>query len=925
MFLLATGTLAWAQNDIVSEINVSGNRRIPAETIRARIFTKPGDVYDPAALERDFNSLWNTGYFEDIRFTREQTPKGWRIIVQVKEKPTIREILYSGLNAVSNSDVLDRFKQDKVGLVVESQYDPTRIKKAEVSIRGLLSEHGRQFATIRTEVRQIPPAAVGITFVIKEGPKVKVGKIKFEGNKNIKTRVLRAAMKNLRPVGIPHSIFLENIFSKTYDATKLEEDTERVRAEYQNRGYFKMNVPGEAKTEIHDTGHKGVHVPLMQAGAGKAVDITMPIEEGDRYRLGKITFKNNKAIPNSPALRSLFPLKDGDIFSREKISKGLENLRKAYGEYGYINFTPVPNTTFDDDKKVAFLDIDVDEGKQFYVRRIEFVGNTTTRDKVIRRELALEEGGVYNSRLWELSLLRLNQLSYFDQLKPDDPNVTEKKLDEKNGQVDLTLKVKEKGKNSIGLNGGVSGLEGAFIGLNYATNNFLGRGETLQVQISLGNLARSAMFGYTQPYMFDRPLQFGFTVFGNKVSYNQARQLSIFSGQNLNLPSAVLQNLQNYSQSSVGFTTSLSYPLRRSFKRLGMTYSVDRSTLLPLSTASKTLFDFIAFRGISGPNAVNGIITSKIFPNFSFNTLDSGISPHSGHQVTMGMELAGIGGTVRSIRPIIQYKKFIPVQNHRNAIGYSLNGSFISGYGGLVAPPFQRFYMGGENDIRGFDIRSVSPVAFLPSSNVITLTNPDGTPVPKNPANPRQGNWTVPIPVDQIVFPGGDLSAWTNLEYRITIAGPVAIAPFVDTGLDAIVRPSQLQIATQQYDQVISTLFGCAALDAGYNCVGGSRLNPVPSNQLQVLSSTNWKPRISTGLELQMFLPVVNAPFRIYWAYNPLRLNSTANPPIPITRGLFPVGAAGDYTYHLAVNTYAPSFLLREPRKTFRFTVATTF
>ena len=214
------------------------------------------------------------------------------------------------------------------------------------------------------------------------------------------------------------------------------------------------------------------------------------------------------------------------------------------------------------------------------MRRIEFVGNTTTRDKVIRRELALEEGGIYNSRLWELSLLRLNQLSYFDQLKPDDPNITEKKLDEKNGQVDLTLKVHEKGKNSIGLNGGVSGLEGAFIGLNYSTNNFLGRGETLQVQVSLGNLARSVMFGFTQPYMFDRPLQFGFTVFGNKISYDQARQLSIFSGQKLNLPTAVLQNLQNYSQSSVGFTTSLSYPLRRSFKRVGMTYSFDRSTLL---------------------------------------------------------------------------------------------------------------------------------------------------------------------------------------------------------------------------------------------------------------------------------------------------------------------------------------------------------
>ena len=934
--LLAASPL-WAQNDVISEIDVTGNRRIPKETILARIFTKPGDIYDPAALERDFNSLWNTGYFQDIKFLREQTPKGWRLIVQVKEKPTIREINYLGLNAVSNSDVLDRFKQEKVGLSVESQYDPTRIKKAEVAIKGLLSEHGRQFATIRTEVRPIPPASVGITFVIKEGPKVKVGKIRFEGNKHIAGRTLRAAMKNLKPIGIPHSIFLENIFAKTYDATKLEEDTERVRAEYQNRGYFKADV-GEPKTQIHDTGHKGFHIPLLQSGPGKAVDITMTIEEGDQYHLGKITFKNNKAIPNSAALRAQFPIKDGDIFSREKIAKGLENLRKAYGQVGYINYTAVPSTTFDDEKKIADLEIDVDEGKQFYVRRIEFVGNTTTRDKVIRRELALEEGGIYNSKLWELSLLRLNQLSYFDQLKPDDPNVTDKKLDEKDGLVDLTLHVKEKGKNSIGLNGGVSGLEGAFIGLNYSTNNFLGRGETLNVQLSLGNLARSAMFGYTQPYMFDRPLQFGFSVFTNKVSYNQARQLSIFSGQNLNLPNAVLQNLQNYSQSSVGGTTSLSYQLRRSFKRVGITYSLDRSTLLPLSTASKTLFDYLAFRGVSGPQAVNGIITSKIFPNFSFNTLDSGISPHSGHQMTAGAELAGIGGTVRSIRPILQYKQFFPVQKRRNAVGFNVQGSYISGFGGLVAPPFQRFYMGGENDIRGFDIRSISPVAFLPSNGSIVLRNPDGTPVPVNPSlpcratlpSPQSNCVTVPIPIDQIVFPGGDLSLWTNFEYRITIAGPVAIVPFVDTGIDPIVRRSQLQIADEQYDQVVSAYFGCPTYNPTQpsGCSVGSRLNPSPSQYLQVLGQTNWRPRMSTGLELQMFLPVVNAPFRIYWAYNPIRLNEYANPPIPVTRSMFPTGtyqAAGDYTYNLARDTYSPNFLLREPRKTFRFTVATTF
>jgi len=929
--MLLSAPAGWAQSDIISEINVQGNRRIPAETVKARIFTHPGDIYDPAALERDFNSLWNTGYFEDIRFSREETPKGWRLIITVKEKPTIREINYVGLSSVSTSDVLDRFKEAKVGLSVESQYDPTKVKKAEVTIKGLLAEHGRQFSTIRTEIRQIPPAAVGITFVIKEGPKVKVGKITFTGNKNVKTRVLRYAMKNLRPIGIPHSIFLEDIFARTYDATKLDEDTERVRNEYQNRGYFKANV-AQPKTEIHDTGHAGAHVPLLQGGRGKSVDITMPIDEGERYTLGGITFKNNKAVQNVKALRAIFPIRDGDVFSKEKVAKGLENLRKAYGELGYINFTSIPDTRFDDEKKLIYLDIDVDEGKQFYVRRIEFQGNTTTRDKVIRREIALEEGSVYNSRLWEMSLLRLNQLGYFDQLKPDDPNTTVRTLDEKDGLVDLTLKVHEKGKNSIGLNGGVSGLEGAFVGLNYATNNFLGLGETLQMQVSAGNLAKSLRFGFTQPYMFDRPLQFGFNVYYTKTKYDQARQLSIFSGQNLNnLPNAVLQNLQNYTQQSAGFTSSLSYPLHRSFKRLGITYSFDRSSLAALSSASKNLFEFLAFRGVSGPVALDGIITSKIFPNFSFNTLDSPISPHHGQQFTAGMELAGLGGTIRSVRPIVQYKKFIPMQNRRNALGFNVQGSFITGWGGLVAPPFQRAYMGGENDLRGFDIRSVSPVAFLPNVGSITLTNPDGTPVPLNPQNIRAGNVTIPIPIDQITFPGGDLSIVTNMEYRITIYGPVALAPFVDLGIDPILRRSQLQIASEQYQTVIGTPVGCPFLSqtaTANTCAPGSVLSPQPSQDLQVLGQTNWRPRMSTGLELQMFLPVVNAPFRIYWAYNPLRLDNAADSPLPITRSMFPSGqaeAAGNYTYNLAKIVYSPSFLLREPRKTFRFTVATTF
>jgi outer membrane protein insertion porin family len=934
------------QTDLIVGIQVHGNRRIPADTVKARIFTHVGDVYDTAALERDFNALWNAGYFEDIRFEREQTPKGWVLHIYVKERPTIREITYLGLSSVSTSDVLERFKERKVGLSVESQYDPTKIKKAEVALKELLSEHGRQFATVRTEYRPIPPAAVGITFVVREGPKVKVGRIRFKGNKHINDRTLRAAMKNLKPIGIPHSIFLESLFAKTYDATKLEEDTERVRAEFQNRGFFKVLVD-QPKTEIHDTGHAGMHIPLLQPGLGKSVDITMPIEEGERYRLGTITFKGNKAIPNSAALRSLIPIKDGDIFSREKMAKGIENLRKAYGEAGYINYTGVPDTSFDDEKKLVNVVFDVDEGKQFYVRRIEFAGNTTTRDKVIRREIALEEGNVYNSRYWELSLLRLNQLGYFDQLKPDDPNTTERHLDEKAGTVDLTLKVHEKGKNSIGLQGGVSGLAGAFIGLNYSTNNFLGLGETLSVQASIGSRQRDLMFGFTEPYLFDRPINAGFSVYTRKFDYDQARQYAILTGQNLNLPSPYLQNLQNYSQSSTGFSLSVSYPLHRSFKRVGISYTFDRSSLVAVSEASKLLFSQLNFRGISGPNALNGIVTSKIIPSFTMNTLDAAYSPHHGKSLFIGGEFAGLGGTVHTIRPIVQFKQFFPVNKRRNAIGYNVQGSFITGFNGVVAPPFERAYLGGENDIRGFDIRTVSPIAYLPSVQSLPLRNPDGTYVPANPnlpvtlnagsCGPTSNCYLIKLPFQQLVMPGGDLSLNANLEYRITIAGPVALAPFVDLGVNPILRTSQLQIAKAQYDDLLNTPFGCPSLPPPYtNCDGAVNLKF--SQFLHPVPYTNWVPRMSTGLELQMMLPVINAPFRIYWAYNALRLNSTATPPVPITRAMFP-GAdctgqggpqcinagAGTYTFQTAQDTLGLNYTLREPRKTFRFSVATTF
>jgi outer membrane protein insertion porin family len=927
LLVCSSGLTVWAQQNVVTQIRVIGNRRIPRETVLARLFTHPGDTYDPATIERDFNSLWNTGYFENLQIAREDTPKGIVLDVIVKEKPTIREINYKGLNSVSTSDVLDRFKKEHVtGFSVESPYDPTRLARAIDVIRALLAEHGHQFATVKPDIKTIPPSSVSVNFIIKEGPTVKVGNITFTGNRAVNSRELRAAMKNLRPVGIPHSIFLENIFARTYDASKLEEDTERVRRALQDRGYFRAGV-NDPITHIRNEG--GLSLLTFRPRQGKRIDIKIPVDEGERYRLGGVTFTGNTHVPNVKALRAQFPTKDGEWFNATAVGKGLDNLRKAYGSLGYINFTAVPTPRIDDVKHQVFLDIDIDEGKPFSVSRIEFQGNTITRDRVIRRELLLEEGQVYNSNLWESSLLHLNQLDYFDPLKIDQDS--EEHTDPENGTVSLLLKVHEKGKNSIGLNGGVSGLSGTFLGLNYQTNNFLGLGETLSIQGNIGNLARNLVFAFNEPYLRNKPISLGFQVFSRKSDYNSARNFATLSGQSTNLTQAQQSLTQNYNQSQTGLNFSISYPLRRSFKRVGLTYSWDKSTITTFSQASANLFETLAFRSgqIQGSNALEGIYTSSVSLSYLYNKVGpSAFKPRFGTDISAAFQLAGLFGNVRYFSPVVQYKHFIAVKglrpnpDGRNVVAIRLQASYIQGFSGDVAPPFSRFYSGGDNELRGFDVRAATPYAFIPVRQNITLTNPDGSPVPIDPNNFTLGNITIPIPIYRPVSVGGDVKFTSNLEYRIPLGGPVSFAIFDDFDINSVVRQSQLRQSVEGADQLNSPLYGCTAYFNGA-CQGGQAIKFI--NLIRPIDGTNSVPRMSLGGEISAMLPIVNAPFRLYYAYNVLRLFENVQGESLITRSMFPAGGAGDFTYAEAISAYDSLLHFREPRKTFRLSVSTTF
>ncbi len=924
---------AAAAPEVLCPTQVIGNRRIPKESILARLFSRPGDEYDPAVVERDFNSLWNTGYFDDVRIEQVQGKGCLQLLVYVREKPTIREINYVGLNAISQSDVLDRFKKEKVPLSVESQYDPTVVKRAEVVLQQMLGEHGHQFATIRTEIKTIPPAAVSLTFHIKEGPTVKVGKIQFQGNHALSHRQLVEAMANLKPIGIPHSIILEDIFARTFDASKLDEDAERVRAAYRDKGYFTA-VTGEPETAVRNAG--GINPFTLHPSTGKRVDIVIPVEEGERYRLGGITFTGDKNIRNPKALRAQFANKDGEYFNATLFEKGLQNLQKFYGSGGYINMVAVPTPRVDQAKHLVYLDIDIDEGKPFYVSRIEFTGNTLTRDRVIRRELLVEEGQLYNSQLVDLSLLRLNQLNYFDTLKADQ-DVETRKNDEA-GTVDLLIKLHEKGKNSIGLNGGVSGLSGSFVGLNYQTNNFLGFGETLSLVANIGDLSRNVSFGFTEPYLRNKPVSLGVQVFDRKFDFNPAKSYAITSGQSANLTNAQQSLLTQYNQSTTGFSITTSEALRRLFRRSGVSrlsvgYSLSRSGITTFNQNTLNVFQTLAFRsGIAGQSQLSGIVTSVVTPSFSFSTLDRAVGPHSGKDLTVAFQLAGVGGNTKYYSPTIAYRQFFPIRGLKlnreghNVLAYRVQLANIAGYGGQVAPPFARIYGGGENEVRGFDIRSSSPYTFIPTKINFNLTNPDGSTVPRDPTDPSLGNVTIPLPIYRLAAVGGDTGLTTNLEYRIPIINQVTFAFFTDFGMTFNTEASQLRQSELGLSQINSPLYGCPELVNG-TCFGGKSVNfPL---YLRDVPGTNLVPRMSNGANVQVLLPIINAPFMIYYAYNPLRLYKNLPQQLAVSpeefKGFFPNSGAGLYSYQQALQLYGADYQLREPRKTFRFTVSTSF
>lgn len=843
------------QQRLVEEVQIEGNRRLRDDDVLYHIQTRKGDVYNPAQVQRDLQALLNLPFFDktETRVTIiDPGPLGGVVVrFEVKELPVIRDLQFKGLKSVGEADVLKAFREQRVGVTKESVYDPVKINNARRVLKELLSEHGHPNAVINANTEEVSQTSVALTFDIDEGERVRVVEIDFEGNQHFSDGELRGALKLVKEAGLISRFRGEDILH----LDKFEYDLhQNVRGYMASKGYLEART-GEPRVE--GLGPKRTGFPILPLPIISSVDeglrVTVPVSEGKLYRLGEIKIEGN-SIYSEEVIRQVIGLRSGEVANGQRITKALsEDLEKLYGRSGFIQYSYEVTPEFKPNPQnpaegIADFTVSITEGKQFTLRRLEFQGNTYTRDNVLRREVAVNEGDIFDKALWDFSVLKLNQLGFFDPIDKDKD--AELRTNEETGDVEVNLRVSERGRNQIAFNGGISGVGGSFFGLDYSTNNLLGRGESLAFQFAFGNRQKSVQFSFTEPYVKDRPISVGFTLFtqslkffgeGTLLSSNIDALNGAFGGQLASL-NASEENL--FTQKSTGGSLFATSPLSEFWRphsrrlvevsrasRIGLSYSLSRTSVEdpPVNEQSNpNTFIPVIFRQPS-------ILTSRVTPSLVYDTRNGTIDPTKGSQVAASLAFAGVLGDVRTIQPTISFIHFMPIRRKRSAtpevFGFRLVAGHVRSYGltdkireaqasslsfvGGV-PIYERFFLGDEFTIRGYNVRSISPVVqldtFVTSRNVSVSATPLGdlSPVAGISDSLRQqlqslgtftgASGTNSVLVDrQFNFLGGDTQLLGNFEYRIPIFGPVSLAAFADIG-------SAFNIASKN-DQTFSTEF----------------------------------------------------------------------------------------------------------------------
>ncbi|HKQ51706.1 MAG TPA: outer membrane protein assembly factor BamA [Pyrinomonadaceae bacterium] len=833
--LLASAPSARAQDTqqqrMVESVDIQGNRRNREEDLLYYVNTKPETPFSPEQAQRDLQTLLALGFFNkaNARVEVEEGSRGGvNVIFVVEELPIIRDIQFKGLKSVAESDVLKAFRERRVGVSKENIYDPVKVENAKRVIKELLAARGKPNATIEVRTDEVSLTSTALTFEINEGERVRVVEIQFEGNEVFSDGSLRSQMAYVKEAGLISRFRGQDIL----DREKLEVDLRRVQFYMRSKGYLQART-GEPRVEGLGQRRTGFWLPLpFISSVDEGLRVTIPVTEGRLYRIGSIKIEGN-SIYSEQLIQSIVGLKPGDVANGERIGKALqEDLKKAYGSQGFIQYEYDVEPTFHDsptDPKAGTADFvfTIIEGKQFTLRRLEFLGNTFTRDNVLRREVLINEGDIYNQRAFDISVLRLNQLGFFDPI--DAERDADFRTNEEEALVDINLKVAERGRQQISFNGGISGIGGSFFGLEYSTNNLLGRGETLSFQLAYGNRQRSFQFSFTEPYVKNRPITVGFSIFafsqkffgeGTFLSGNLEAQQGLL-GSSVDFLNVSDENL--FTRDSIGASIFASAPLSEFMRktafsqlsRVGLSYQISRTSVKDPEVNANPDPNNTSFIPViyAQPN----ILTSRATGTYAYDSRGFAKDPNEpvrGRAVSASVSLAGLGGDVRTYSPQISYTQYFPVRRkgrdqQPEVFGFRVVAAHIGSFAISQAirdspslafingiPIYERFFLGDEFTIRGYNVRSISPVVpldtFITSRNVVLSVNPAGTPITPaanvDPALAGVGLFTGTAAGNQaqlgraFTSVGGDTQLLGNFEYRIPLFGPVTMAAFADIG-----------------------------------------------------------------------------------------------------------------------------------------------
>lgn len=710
--------LAQATTKIV-RVLVEGNQRISDEAVIHLMTVKEGDPYDEAQLREEFKRIWARGLFKDLSIETRDMDGGVAVIVHVEEKEIVNSLKYEESKIVGETQIEDALKNRNCQIAIGEPVDYDVLKRAEEAIKQLLNQKGYLDAEVRGETRDMSPGSVEVSFTIDEGAKTRIKSITFVGNTVFSSRTLKKALKNTKE----HGLFTRFGQKDIYHPLKLDTDLRAVEEMYGNIGYIDLDLPPAQVTLVEEKKSE------KEGKSRKWVAIEQKLIEGRQYRVGEVKITGHSVFPEQE-LAPLVPFRKGDVLSEAKIKQGLALIDAKYGGQGY--FYVSSNRLIDRHPEgTADITIKISEDKQYYLDRLEFSGNLTTRDFVLRREMPLSEGDLFNLTAFRLGLRRMTQLGYF-QLSGE-PSITPVPG---TNRLQVKLEGTEPRRSELQVGGGYSGLDGGFFSMSYQTRNFMGRGHVLSVNGQVGSIQSRYQINFTEPYFLGKPITAGFSVFRREQDY------------------------VGYVTSGSGASATLGRRFRN-FQSLSATFLHETT-------------DFNPQDGLSSTTTIN-----SIRPIYGYDSRNNFYRPSRGFQFTLSTEYAGgiFGGEASFLKPQLEFQYYIPLWR-RTFLALHGELGYVTAVGSSLLPTYERYFLGGERSLRNYATRSVGPSGIIcnfgTSEAVERLTD-----CPPPPPGLRHGRALLGFPSEVV---GGDRKLLFNVEYVVPLSEPVDFVAYFDAG-----------------------------------------------------------------------------------------------------------------------------------------------